>query len=525
MELRDYQKKAVDSALMALHERKNPLVVMPTGSGKSAVLGKIASHCKDKGKRVVVLTHRSELIEQDAKAISNFTDSMPAVYCAKLRRKEISQITVAGIQSIGKKAYSYDPFHLIIVDECHLIPTNRDTLYQTYINEMRKCYPSLRVLGLTATPYRLDSGRIDSKKTGGIFDNIAYEIKVPDLIDRGYLSPIRAPRTQRPAEIDLKGIKKSGGDYSIKDLELRANKTVLTQKACDEIISYGKDRKSWIIFASGVDHTMSILDYMTKKGVSVKAVTGKTSKNERALIIEEFKSQKIQCVVNCQVLTTGFDAPSVDLIAMITATMSTALYVQCLGRGTRVYKGKNDCLLLDYGKNVERHGYFDKVDVKDKKEKKEKAEAPVKICPSCGGLLFANAKQCDCGHLFVSQNTSLAKRYTGAVLSTEKIVEEFEVDEVLYFLHTKIGKPKSIRARHQIKKGSGLIPQFFDEYLCPEHNGYAKIKFIEKCRKEFKILPPKTAEEFLKISWQIKPPKKISVVTSNKYPEIINKIF
>ncbi len=489
-------------------------------SGKSPVLGKLCSFIAENGGRVGVLTHRAELIKQDSSAIERFTDIKVCKYSASLKSKEVGQITVAGIQSIGKKATSLDPFDVIFIDECHLIPFKENTLYRRFLSESLMMNPKLKICGLTATPYRLDSGYLHEGEDA-IFDGIAYEVKVPELIKRGFLSPIVS--LSGSILIDTSGVKKRGGEFIASELQLAANKLEITKSAVQEIVCSGKDRRSWMVFSAGVDHAESIKEMMISLGISCESITGDTPEIERERIIKDFKEFKIRCIVNCQVLTTGFDAPNVDLIAVMTATESTNLYVQILGRGTRIFAGKTNCLLLDYGRNVERHGFFDEVTVKTKNGDGS-GEAPVKMCEECGELLHAAVKECTCGVIFPEAKPKIKKKaYKGAVLSIDVKPEEFKVNEVSYKIHKKAGKPDSVRVDYLCNNESGN--HIFSEWICPNHDGYARRKFEDLCIKEYLITPPLNSLDFLKMKGDIRTVKKILVNTHKKYKDIIKRIY
>ena len=545
VKLRAYQQKAVDAAYKSWASGKlgDLLIVAPTGSGKSLILGKIVSDIAAAGDRVIVLTHRAELIEQDAKAIKAFTNQKIAINSASLKRREDGNITVAGIQSIYKKIGFYD---VVIVDECHLIPRSKNTMYGSFLDGAKNLNPKLKKVGLSATPYRLDSGLLHKGKDA-IFDGIAFDIKVKGLIDKGYLVPLRSKAGSK--QIDLKGVKKRGGDFIPKDLAAAADKEDITAAAVMDIFKHGEDRKSWLIFASGVEHAYHIHDKIADSEV----ITGETPQDERKRIIDDFKNYRLRCIINCQVLTTGFDAPNIDLIAMLTATESTGLYVQMLGRGTRIKEGKKDCLILDYGDNVMRHGFFDKVTPNFCKPTDGTGEPPVKMCQKCGELCHAAVNKCEiCGFIFPKEGpTHSAEAYNGAIMAGDYKPEEFLIDDVTLSRHKKAGKPDSVKVTYFCKKegGGNLSTRVFNEWICPEHEGYARKAFekwwadwmesisrlvaddISLCRNllKLKAQPSNTTSDLLdcvRLDGSIgrMGKTKIIVDTSGKYPKIIKTI-
>ena len=519
IKLRAYQQKAVDAAYNAWGsgKYKDFLIVAPTGSGKSMMLGKMVSDIAAAGDKVIVLTHRAELIEQDAKAISAFTSIPVAINSASLKRRESGQITVAGIQSIYKQSDFYD---VIIVDECHLISRNKNSMYGSFIEKAKEINPRLKVVGYTATPYRLDSGLLHKGKNA-LFDGVAFDIKVQGLIEKGYLVPLRAKAGSK--QIDLKGVKKRGGDFIPKELAAAADRDDITAAAVSDIYKHGADRRSWLIFATNVEHAHHIHHKIENSAI----VTGDTSQDERKRIIDDFKNYRLRCIVNCQVLNTGFDAPNIDMVALLTATESTGLYVQMLGRGTRIKKGKKDCLVLDYGGNVMRHGFFDKVTPSVKEATDGTGEPPVKMCEKCGEICHSALKTCDtCGNVFpvepISHDT---EAFDGAIMASDYKPEEFLINRITLSRHKKEGKRDSVKISYYcVKDGGGLLStRVFNEWVCPEHEGYARKAFEKWWIGLDKITPPKTVAEVLAIGTETQH-KKLIVDTSGKYPKIIKTI-
>lgn len=346
VEMRDYQSAAVDAVFDYWGEGGgNPLVVLATGLGKSVVFGEIARRVLTDypTMRVLLLTHVQELVEQDFKALLRVWPDAPAgIYSAGLgMRQTRHRITCASIQSVYRKARELGPRHLVIIDEAHLVPAKGAGMYRSLLDDLRMEEPDLRVLGLTATPFRLDSGRLD-KGADKIFDQVVYEYGVGEGIADGWLSPLRSRAGE--VEIDVSGVTKRGGEFVAESLEVAANDASLITRACAEIVRRGVDRRSWLVFCAGVDNAFRVRDELRRLGVCAETVTGDTPKDERRRIVADFKAGRIRALTNAQVLTTGFDAPSTDLIAFLRPTLSTGLYVQMIGRGTRKAEGKADCI-------------------------------------------------------------------------------------------------------------------------------------------------------------------------------------
>lgn len=475
LQLREYQQDAIDGLYdyWSSGRGDNPLIVAPTGAGKSLIIAKLIDDALSyPGTRILMLTHVAELIEQNAKELVGILPGVDlGFYSASLGQKRHDrQVTFAGIQSIWNKAFDMvPPPDLVLIDEAHLVPRNTSTRYGKFLEDLRKCNPEVKVVGLTATPYRLDSGYLHKGKDA-LFDGIAYDIPVGMLMDQGYLSPLVSKGAK--AKIDLTNVGMRGGEFIESELATAASDPELVKATVAEIVHFGADRQSWLVFASGVNHAEMIKAEMALQGVDAEIVTGADNKSDRRDRIADFKAMRLRCLINIGVLTAGFNHPATDLVAMVRATASPGLYVQIAGRGTRLATGKTDCLFLDFGGNVERHGFIDAVKIKDKAQGAGKGEAPAKECPACQTMVPAGLRFCPCGHKFPDPELSHAKTaYGGAVLSSQVMAEWVEVDSVAYTRHKKEGKRDSIKVSYHC--GMKTI----NEWLCPDHGGYAASRY------------------------------------------------
>jgi len=476
LELRPYQQAAIDGLYDYWSSKRgnDPIIVAPTGAGKSLILAKLVEDALSyPGTRVLMLTHVSELIQQNAEELVGILPDVDlGFYSASLGQKRLDrQVTFAGIQSIWERAPDMvPPPDLVVIDEAHLVPKTTTTRYGKFLDDLRQCNPDVKIVGLTATPYRLDSGYLH-KGNGAIFDGIAYDIPVGQLIDEGYLAPLVSKGAK--SKIDLTNVGKRGGEFIESQLTSAASEPDLVKATVEEIVRFGEDRKSWLVFGSGIEHAEMIRAEMEASGVDAEVVTGSDNKTDRARKIADFKSMRLRCLINIGVLTAGFNHPATDLVAMVRATASAGLYVQMAGRGTRKADGKDNCLLLDFGGNVERHGFIDAVRVKDKTQGKGDGEAPAKECPECQAMVYAGLRVCPgCGHEFPAPEPSHEKNaYGGAVLSSQVQAEWVEVDDVTYQRHQKAGKPDSVRVTYHC--GIKMV----NEWLCPDHGGYATSRY------------------------------------------------
>ena len=295
----------------------------------------------------------------------------------------------------------------------------------------------------------------------------------------------------------------------------------MTEKAVTEIIEYGKDRDAWLIFCVSVAHAEQVRELLLYEGIEAECITGSTAKDDRARILADYKAGKIKALTSQGVLTTGFDAPLTDLIVLLRATKSPGLYVQILGRGLRISPdtGKTDCLVLDYGGNVERHGTIDRITTDHIKAGKRKGEAPVKECPSCFEIIFAGLRVCPaCEYEFPEREKHVAEASSAALLAAQVVPEWMDVDELYYDLHEKNGKPPSLQVTYRV----GL--DNVKEWVCFEHGGYARQKAVMWWLARFgnEPVPELTIEAHQRITGQgdVKEPCRINVLQDGRWQRI-----
>lgn len=335
IELRPYQRAAIDAIYQYFQSSTgNPLVVLPTGTGKSVVLAKFMQEVIEAwpDTRIICLTHIRELISQNfAELIRIWPEAPAGINSSGLGRRDTrSQILFCGIQSVHRCAHLIQDADLVIVDEAHLIPRKSDTMYQRFLGDLKSMNPCLKVIGLTATPYRLDSGALHEGE-GAMFDAIAYEANVLDMITQGYLAPVVPKRTS--AQLDVAGVGSRGGDFIPGQLERAVDLDDVNRSVAAEIIEAGRDRGSWLVFCTGVSHARHMAELLSAH-VPTAVISGDMPAIERDHAIAAFKRGELRCLVNVNVLTTGFNAPGVDLIAMVRPTKSVGLY--CLDAETEI---------------------------------------------------------------------------------------------------------------------------------------------------------------------------------------------
>lgn len=386
--LRPYQQEAVERAIRHFRRSREPVViVLPTGAGKSLVIAELARVAKG---RVLVLAHVKELVEQNhAKYAALGLEC--GIYAAGLARKERDAKVIFGsIQSVARADPSFfEGFSLVVVDECHRVSDEQDTQYREVISKLRTDTPALAILGLTATPYRLGLGwiyevhdqrglvRTDEER---FFKRCIFELPLRTMIDAGYLTPpvvIDAPVAAY--DFSQLALKAGATAFAVADVEraLRDQARV-TPGIVANIVDLASERQGCMIFAASVRHAKELVKLLPVETSAI--VVGDTDSDERRRIIERFKARDLKFLVNVSVLTTGFDAPHVDLIALLRPTESVSLFQQIVGRGLRLSPSKQDCLVLDY--TGQGHDLF-RPEI-DEDRPPGNTQAVVVPCPSCG---------------------------------------------------------------------------------------------------------------------------------------------
>lgn len=477
-ELRDYQAESVSSAWSDLCSKAgNPVIVLPTGAGKSLVVADLARKAREASGRVLVLAHRKELIEQNAEKVrALLPHESVGLFSAGLRRwNSDANIVLAGIQSAHKKAEYFGERHLVLIDEVHLVPADGEGMYRKFLDDLRRYNPKLRMVGLTATPYRTGEGSICG--AGKLFQRICHEVKVQPLIAAGYLSPLVS--NPAAAAVDCSSLRVRGGEFIAGEMESLFDDSAKVSAAVSEIIAKTQGRQSILVFCAGVAHAQHVTERIAAAGESVAAVTGGTTDLERAGALSRFRAGQLRFLVNCDVLTTGFDAPNIDAIAILRATQSPGLFVQICGRGFRKSWGKENCLILDFGGNIERHGPVDAVDFgRAKKGAFGGGEAPAKVCPNCEEPCPASVLFCEsCGWKFPPRE--LKHDETASAAAILSAPEVFTVEEVRLSRHKKRNRtesdPDTLRVDY-LCKGDGNIEHTISEWVCLEHEGFARTK-------------------------------------------------
>lgn len=530
IELRQYQTDGL-AALWNYYQKGgkgNVLLCWPTGTGKSicpAIFIKEAMKLWA-NQRFMLLTHSSELVKQDAEALLSVWNNSPlGLYCAGLKRKDIiSPIIYGTIQSAYKiGASNFGHRDILWIDEAHLISDEDASMYLKFISELKVINPKLKVIGLTATPFRMSMGLLTE---GKLWDEIAHDLTSMEnfnkLIADGYISPIIPKSTQIKLDVSNVGIQK--GEFITSQLQHEVDKAEITWKALQEACYYGQNRKSWLIFASGIDHANHISEMLNQLDISCVAIHSKQHKEINDKAISDFKNYKLRAIVNYGKLTTGFNHEGIDFIIMLRPTLSVSLWVQMLGRGTRPCEGKDNCLVLDFAKNTIRLGPINDPIIPNKKGNKT-GDLPVKICDACGVYNHISARKCDaCGAPFEFEVKITKTAGTEELIKNPEAlqIEYFDVTHAVYKKHQKIDKPEYLTATYFCGMNT------FREFQFPQSKN--RSFFANWWRQRHASEPPATASEALAFTNELRRPKRIRVhvnrmIKGKNLPEILSCEF
>jgi DNA repair protein RadD len=518
--LRPYQEEAVDAVIKEFDDVESTLLVASVGAGKTimqaAFIQRMIEDFPDA--RFVCAVHTRELVEQNYKALLTAWSFAPAgINSAALGQRDTqSQILFCSIQSVYKLAERIGFVDCLIIDECHLISPKSTTMYRAFIDGLLAINPDLRILGMSGTPYRMDSGMLVDAE-GSLFKTVAYDVGVGRLIEDGFLVPPVSKCTE--TKFDVSGVHTRGGEYIAGELERAVNKADVTEAAVAEIIKFGlgEDRKSWLAFCAGVQHASDVRDAFLRQGVSCAMVEGAMESGARRRTIDAYKRGEIRCLTNVNVLSIGFDHPPTDLLALMRPTKSAALYVQQCGRGLRLSPGKKNCRVLDFAGVVSDLGPIDAVRIKQ--PGKGQGEAPIRLCPECQCINHASVKVCiDCGYEFPESEEPKHKASADItpILSTAPPVWHAVTGRHFREHPPKPGKPPSVKVTYML----GLHAQ--NEWICCQHDGYAKAKADRWWRIHGGALPfPKTVAEFLDRADELKVTAEIQMRPNGKYQDIV----
>lgn len=538
---RFYQTEAVECGWKELLAGYNPVIALPTASGKSLVLcglvNKILTHDFDGG--VLILSHNMEIIEQNANTLEEYFDHDGInIYCSTLNRKEIGQITVASIASIFRSPKKFRRFNYVIIDECHLVNSKNKGMYRTFLIAI-----GAQCLGLSATPYRLGSGYIYIGKNT-LFDSLAIDYTSTEkynlLVEEGYLSEMYTKKTL--LELNTDDVSIQDFEYDQTELSSVVDRSDITKKIVEETIHFGKNYKKWLCFTIDIEHCENITAEFIKHGISAVAIHSKME-SDRKTELNKFKRGEYRLAVNVNTLTTGLDIKTIDLIIVIKPTNSESLHVQMNGRGARVFYAdgfdlytkegrlnaikagpKQHCLVLDFAKNSDILGPINGVVIKQREstEKAGEGEAPIKVCPECDFYNPINQRNCiNCNYVFpvVEKITTTSSTSEILIKKPVSLIAWETVESVQYQNYVRTG---AMLVTYKLEKGS------MKEWINLDKIGNARSHAINwvRWRWSSELVPaPKTTHTLLAYAHCLKVPKEILIDNTKQYPVIKDSVF
>jgi DNA repair protein RadD len=391
------------------------------------------------------------------------------------------------------------------------VTIRQDGMYRKLLSHLDAQY-----VGFTATHFRLGHGYIHIGE-GRLFNHIAYDMSKPDifnkLVSEGYLTRLITKATVMKMNDD--GIRIRAKDYAVNDLSAKFDRESITNVAVEEIIEYGNNYKKWLIFAIDIDHAEHITQALCKRGIAAAVVHSKMDA-DRDEVVQGFRDGKYRTVVNVDILTMGLNVPDIDMIAILRLTRSPVIHVQTIGRGLRVTPEKTHCLVLDFAGNTARLGPINDVIVKQKRKGSGTGQQIVKECPGCMALHHPSVRVCDvCGHVFVFKSNLSVTAGTHEVVRTV-IAKWHTLDNISFNIHNKEGKPASMRVTYRI----GL--QTFSEWICYDHEGFAKYKADNWVRFRSPDGMPTPQDVYQLCEWApwMKRPREVLVNFSERFPQI-----
>jgi DNA repair protein RadD len=412
MILRPYQKIAVDDASIALDKHKNTIVVAPTGAGKTIMLSALIGKRYKKGKKILVLQHRDELVSQNK---TKFTRVNPKITTSVVdgTEKDWSGDAIFSMVQTLSRPNNLDNmcnFDMIVVDESH------HAIAETYtriIDRIKEANNSVEIVGFTATP-----NRGDKKGLRNIFNNCSHQIEITTLIREGFLVPPKTFVVDVGVREELENVRKTISDFDMGEVERIMNKRAINERIVEEWKEKAGNRKT-VIFCSTVVHAQDVCDEYRRANVRAELLTGETPSDERKQILHDLEHGDIQVVVNVAVLTEGFDAPPVSCIVLTRPCSYKSTMVQMIGRGLRTidpeeHPGiiKKDCIVLDFGTSVLTHGSLDETVDLEGSESRGTGSGPEKVCPQCESTVPLSSRECPlCGYEFGQQEKEVLEDF------------------------------------------------------------------------------------------------------------------
>lgn len=559
---RAYQLECVQAGFNYYEQggRGNQLWALPTGTGKSLIpplfMHRALTQWPDQ--RMLVLTHVKELISQNFKALNLVWPTAPAsIYSSGLGQKEgYAPIVIGGVQSVVNSIHEIGRRDLMFIDEAHLLSPKDDSMYQTVIGELRRYNPYMKVIGLTATPFRMGQGRLTDpvfkagEEVPSLFTDTTFDITGIDafnrLIDEYYLSPLVPKSTD--TVIDVSDVRTLANDFNQSELIKTIDAQNVTAKALAEAYELCRDRKSWIVFGAGIKNCLQIRDILNGMGIPTTAVHSNRPEfpmtdEERDNALAAFKAGRFRAIVSNNILTTGFDHPAVDAIIDLRPTTSIPLHIQKYGRGTRPLfapwytfehlqhlhhrkaaieeGGKRNCLVLDFAGNTPRLGPINDPRIPSRKKGDGSGDAPIKLCPECGAYHHTTVRICsECGHEFVFKTKLKPTASTADIIVRNGADVKFlKVDAMYPHIHTKKGKPDTLKVMYVCGLQSVNVWLGFNSIGLPKHKAH------EWWRQHVGDDIPETVQQAYDRFGECRQTGQLKCDFGGKWPEVLEFLF
>lgn len=527
MELRTYQLEAIEAILAKLRTSNNALLVLPTGVGKTkctaGLMQRIISHSPNA--KILFLVNRVALVRQAAGVFArDLGRQNVTIFCGSLNSYDFhGSVVVGSVQSLGGIRERH--VDVIILDEAHNVVDDGDSHYSKFLDKCRETNPNVRVVGLTATPFR-SNGLIYGK--GQLFDGICYRKDLNWAIENGFL--VKPTMKHVAEQFDVDGLSIVAGDYNSAELEKLATDEK-TEAQVKDALPRLIGRKKIVWMCTGIKHAELLYNILWKHGEDAACLHSNMDDGVRLAAVEAFEHGSARHLTFVSIVSEGYDYPPIDAVCLMRPTRSPVRYVQGVGRGLRTAPGKGDsCLVLDYGRVIENCGPLDdpRIRIKGENKKKEDEAKRMRFCPKCYEYHLASLQTCPaCGHMHIKEERDGTKSLTaihlgGAILAKEAEAKWIEISGGKVEFYITKAKRECLRVSYQPRN---LFQAPFMDYVLPPTNSF----FQGLAAKKLKVLGVSTAVygEDLKASAQVinmsaKWPKKIQVSYAGQFPEIVS---
>ena len=538
-QLRDYQEEMVAAAMAAIPTDSFILIQAATGAGKTIFFAELIKRLLTEWPqlRIGVVAHRSLLVEQAKdKLLKVWPEAPVGVACSSTGMPVDTDmpVVIGSVQTLARRMMTTAPFDVVFIDEAHRVPPrSHNSQYKDWLEKMLDFNPKMRVVGLTATPFRLGHGYIYGpvcrKGNKNWFNRLHYRIGIKDLQAKGFLCGYRAKETVDIGR-DLSGVHVSG-EFNLGELSDLMSKTIHVGSAVKALQEYGKDRERVIVFAVTIDHAKILTDAFESAGIDVNLVHSNQPADYREYVLDGFRNGKYRVLCSIGILTEGFDEPATDCIICCRPTKSAALHVQMCGRGLRPYPGKKDVLILDLSNNFKTHGDIDSPKINVRGGVEIPGEAPTKKCDVCGEIVHTSVRECPgCGYEWPEKEVVIEDALPKMVdvRCVWKKPEPIDVQVIDFDVepHTSKAGNRMVKV-HLVCQQPGIIaPVHVNHFLMfdKEAHPYARGKSISWWQRVVNTPVPGSTDEAMKWSEEIEMalPKEVRIMEDGKWWKVLD---